>query len=200
MLLTDIQFDSVLVSATPEQCQNIISGAQSVLVKKSKPKLDTPFKSYIYCTMGGLPKIVYDKSLEPQNIYEKNPNIINGRVIGEFVCDEITEIHHNEALGGYSVGMSHPMCDFFAESTCMDYKELHKYLKGKDGYGWHISDLVIYDKPKELSDFKCECKGNCIDRKSNTKCEKLFVDGFTCSGLKPLTKAPNSWCYVREGT
>lgn len=40
------------------------------------------------------------------------------------------------------------------ESTCLCMGYIDEYLLSKNGYGWHISDLVIYDKPRELSEFK----------------------------------------------
>ena len=38
---------------------------------------------------------------------------------------------------------------------------MHSYAKGKNVYAWHISDLKIYDKPLELSEF-------CVLKKCNS--------------------------------
>jgi len=39
------------------------------------------------------------------------------------------------------------------EEAQLDNFQLLRYGKGKPLFGWHISDLKIYDKPKELSEF-----------------------------------------------
>lgn len=41
---------SVLISIRPEWCGKIASGEKTVEVRKTRPKLDMPFKCYIYCT------------------------------------------------------------------------------------------------------------------------------------------------------
>ena len=45
---------SVLISIQPKWCELIASGKKTVEVRKTKPKLETPFKCYIYCTQGEL--------------------------------------------------------------------------------------------------------------------------------------------------
>ncbi len=41
---------SVLLSIKPEYCFLIADDIKTIEVRKIKPKLDTPFKCYIYCT------------------------------------------------------------------------------------------------------------------------------------------------------
>lgn len=41
---------SVLISINPKWCELIASGKKTVEVRKTRPKLETPFKCYIYCT------------------------------------------------------------------------------------------------------------------------------------------------------
>ena len=77
-------------------------------------------------------------------------------------------------------------------------------------YGWHISDLVIYDKPKDLSDFmvegecyppRCsECKYFDKGNGYNVEDDCLLPHHLNEDGndVKPLFKAPQSWCYVEE--
>lgn len=77
--------------------------------------------------------------------------------------------------------------------SCLSQEEIYNYLNnnklcmyGKKGYAVHISQLEIFDKPKDISEFKrCTAK-TCI----YGKCHKYMH----C--LKSLTKAPQSWCYV----
>ena len=137
---------AVLISIQPKGCELIASGKKTVEVRKTKPKIETPFKCYIYETQG---------RTETPWVDEDGHEIFKGRgqVIGEFVCDNITLIRYHEAADGYCVGKPHPFCDFYAERTCLNFDELHNYLKGHNGYGWSIKNLVIYDKPRELGEF-----------------------------------------------
>ena len=113
------------------------------------------------------------------------------KVIGEFVCDEIFPIRvfENGSIQDY---VWHSM-----ERSCVPYDDISAYIGiDKTGYGWHISDLVIYDKPKELREFW-----------SSDKCPYATEDGctyeyhcFRAGQIKrcgdTLTRPPQSWCYV----
>lgn len=41
---------AVLLSVRPKWCELIASGKKTVEVRKTRPKIETPFKCYIYCT------------------------------------------------------------------------------------------------------------------------------------------------------
>ena len=125
-------------------------------------------------------------------------NIQCGKVIGEFVCDSVYEWKYRQLQG--LNGTINTYFPIFAEDllkTCLTHKDLENYGKGKPLYGWHISDLKIYDKPKELSEFgqKCDmayeirCR-DCLIRKGWNECCEVMC--------KPLTRPPQSWCYVEE--
>lgn len=120
-----------------------------------------------------------------------------GKVIGEFVCKKITEIKsdavYSKAFGGFDVRFN-----FNIYAACLTEEQIFDYLGEGKGYGWHISDLVIYDNPKELSEFYHECNGVCVDTKKKVKCEKITVNGFSCNRCKQITRPPQSWCYVKD--
>ena len=81
---------------------------------------------------------------------------------------------------------------FITDRTRLEVNELQKYLNGKTGYGWHISDLVIYDKPKALSEFAKPCNYNCF-----APCPYYRGKEYNCE--KPvITSPPQSWYYVEE--
>ncbi len=129
---------AVLLSIQPKWCELIASGKKTIEVRKTKPKLPTPFKCYIYQT----------KRTWFYSIYYSKIADWQGKVIGEFVCDEIIPI---------SVYYNNPNCHIALREfpyVCMTDREIMNYLgNGKKGYGWHISDLKIYDTPKELIEF-----------------------------------------------
>lgn len=168
---------SILISIQPKWCELIANGKKTVEVRKTRPKLDTPFKVYIYCTKG---ETIY----LPRDIFGNNA--LNGKVIGEFICNEITVAER----GSY--------CVLPKTKTMIDELDLLEYADGKTVYGWHISDLVIYDKPKELNRFQKPCIRDC----DCGGCENAYYTrdyGFEgCALEEGLTRPPQSWCYVEE--
>lgn len=172
---------AVLISIQPKWCELIASGKKTVEVRKTKPKLETPFKVYIYETK--------DKNFENIGVHWVNGKAFIhsvGKVIGEFVCDRIQEITYTQI---YNFGRYKDVCE---AETRLDFYALDDYLKQKNGYGWHISDLVIYDKPKELSEFERACPDNV------RSCAMCRHSGFSAMKCLPLTRPPQSWCYVEE--
>ncbi|MBO5089469.1 MAG: hypothetical protein J6C27_00950 [Clostridia bacterium] len=193
---------SVLISIQPKWCELIANGKKTVEVRKTKPKLETPFKVYIYCTNNrgslhtGYDGLYYHKS----SVGKNDSSCISGKVIGEFVCKftyNFTE--ENQELCGPSF-----------DAIRLTPKQLSDYAKGKMIYGWHISDLVIYDKPRELSEFVvpskigCANEGKCkgciyLDEGNGYNVEDDCSACFSTDEFKPLRKAPQSWCYVESG-
>lgn len=98
---------AVLISIRPEWAQKIMAGRKTIEVRRTRPKMDTPFKCYIY-------------------------ECGNGKVIGEFLCDEIININGAGRIPSDA-----------ARPTCLEPAELHQYLGAATGFGWHISDLRV---------------------------------------------------------
>lgn len=181
---------SVLISIRPQGCEKITSGEKTIEVRKSAPK-EVPFKCYIYMTQGTL-KDLCDYS---EYIYQNRM-----KVIGEFICDKVDEYNfHNGLIEFNSMGLPSRIYGSYLiftddyKSMCLSYDEVKDYGKGKPIYGWHISDLKIYDKPKELSEFMCYCNQN----NSCTDCPYYDYAKMQCSTRK-ITRAPQSWQYVEE--
>lgn len=83
------------------------------------------------------------------------------------------------ALGGRVIG----------EFTCDRIFPINVFDNGRTGHGWHISNLKIYDTPKELSKFSRPFE-NCIDK---------VCDEFGCASCENgghIKRPPQSWCYV----
>lgn len=186
----------ILISIQPKWCELIASGKKTVEVRKTRPKIDTPFKCYIYCTK------------DKHGWFDfLNKTRRDGKVIGEFVCDiiqshecefvndncyeEIANVHIDEdgdEIGfiewSNDSGVPYEKIELHKES-CIQYNELKKYMGVGFGtfYGWHISDLVIYDKPKELSEFK------------SYNCGVKFENGYPIP-IHEIKRPPQAWCYV----
>lgn len=179
---------SVLISIRPQWCEKIANGEKTVEVRKTRPKLETPFKCYIYCTKDNTDRV-------PSRIWWKTDktgfqHILNGKAIGEFVCDQITYFG-NVATDPwkYLLGSVHEEHKrLITEKACLTEEEILQY-KGR--YGWHISDLKIYDTPKKLGEFrqchKCEYHEGCDQHE------------YSCDGYYNLRRPPQSWCYVEGG-
>ena len=190
---------AVMLSIRPTWCEKIASGEKTIEVRKTRPKLKTPFKCYIYCTVE---RAGYDAlwvldaptrekySFLALSAYLENPkgaNKGNGKVIGEFTCDRIFPINVFDNGGIQNWFFEH------MERSCLTYEGLADYIgNGKTGHGWHISNLKIYDKPRELREFK----------KNNRDCfyADLGLAKRDCPDCKNsgcfLERPPQSWCYV----
>lgn len=186
---------SVLISIQPKWCELIASGKKTVEVRKTKPKLETPFKVYIYETRNGGHSCRNCKE-NAKTCYSYAPKGVGcfngrGKVIGEFVCDRIIPSFLNNNDG------------WFVELGCLSKEEIDEYQGDKPIlYGWLISDLVIYDKPRELSEFynpdkilKSQCM-TCVfnDGHGHFKGCK----GDNCWENTRLKRPPQSWCYVER--
>lgn len=170
-------------------------------MRKSAPK-EVPFKVYIYCT-----KIPDKKSRSDKlniGIWKGNEH-----VIGEFICDKTYLIKAYTFDGGDAARERWKLIQTFLPTekenkilfgTCLSTDEMYDYIgEGKFGYAWHISDLKIYDKPKELSEFyrPCSYSGICYS------CDRFRPNGTPndkpndfCDG--EITRPPQSYMYVKE--
>lgn len=211
---------AILISISPEWVAKILNGEKTIEIRKTAPKCKLPIQVYIYCTKNKLHYSVgalmfnkddcfkrsvdktykYGDSVElmgyyPDYPYDKN-NFLNGKVVAKFTLRGVEE-----------------MMPFFhwciEKETCLTRDEVLDYLDSKDKsvgnpkrqdkvYAWHISDLEIFDEPKELSEFytlKCNQKKepcNIKDVFGVEECHRI------CKLCEPLTKAPQSWQYVEE--
>ena len=155
----------VLLSVRPQWCELIANGKKTIEVRKTRPKLETPFKCYIYCTVGGdalcpphMNSSKWDihrqgngtakgRKMTATERAESDYRFANGKVIGDFVCDSYIGWGVNPLDGLYMI-FPHELA-----AACLTGKDFEKYGNGKTLYGWHISALQIYDKPRELSEF-----------------------------------------------
>lgn len=207
---------SVLISIRPRWIDLIARGEKTIEVRKSRPKLNPPFKCYIYCTKAQNPVLVALQNLEDSPVVmtcgtgtRRYPvedaswaRLLNGTVCGEFTCDHIYQYTTMAIKDGTDI------CDEDMERlSCLTHRELVDYeassMKGEGLwyfglYGWHISDLKIYDEPKGLSTF---ASPDLISAwKEYAACEERF--GSLMDVVPPdhfhyrITRPPQSWCYV----
>lgn len=138
---------SILLSIKPKYAELIASGKKTIEVRKTAPK-EVPFKCYIYMTQG----TYKDLGLYSEGIYQNRM-----KVIGEFICNEVEEFHEWElSPQGKFADFERERLENFLTAACLSEEEVVRYRENlpycKPLYGWHISDLKIYDKPLLLSE------------------------------------------------
>lgn len=161
---------SVLISIRPQWTEKIVKRIKTIEVRKSAPK-EVPFKCYIYMTATKERCRLWEYITAYQN---SMGDIVDGsqKVIGEFICDKVEKLEEHIEQGG----LYYTLAEGFNEQAQLDNWELYDYGKGKTIYGWHISDLKIYDKPRNLSEFGKVGFGHEV----------------------PLKRPPQSWMYVED--
>ena len=138
-------------------------------------------RCYIYCTKDGKEPLSYSDYCGYDMTDFREDFLANGKVVAEFVCDRIDPI---PIYNGWMVDVVD------LQTTRLTVRELLEYAGGVEGkklYGWHISELKIYDKPKELRNFS--------SGSSTLTYKKNGID-MRWSGMK---RPPQSWCYVEKG-
>ena len=188
----------VLASVKPKWCRKIESKEKKTEVRKTVPLIPIPFKVFIYCTQGtgadtfNAPvsfETIRDDYIETGSMDSINCEIGNGKVVGEFISE------------GYDVyPLESEAVRELSELSCVPAAELYKYAGGNAKlYGWHISDPVFYEKPKELSefykpgtlsaaDFEYQLYDGSGDPRRSSYASYLFTQA--------IRRPPQSWCYV----
>lgn len=165
---------SILISIHPSWCDKIASGLKTVEIRKTKPKLVPPFKCYVYMTSGGWEyRDPWCTAIAPIG-----GKIYNGakKVIGEFICNKIDEISVFET----AIAVNGKQDNAILRESCLSFDELEQYIGYKYEtklYGWRISNVIIYETPKNLNDFE------------------RWENGDSCPYYR-VQRAPQSWCYV----
>ena len=184
---------SVLIAIRPQWCEKIASGEKTIEVRKTAPK-EVPFKCYIYETQGQYVKFTH--GAHTKYGYGR------GKVIGEFICDRIEMV--NAKCSNYGIDLFYHDC---LTNGCLTEREIEKYfnvpedrdlraMKG-NGYVWNISDLKIYDKPKELSEFRKPCPYGDLPCWICPSCDKDENDNLI-QCFNTVSRPPQSWQYIED--
>ena len=195
---------AIMISIQPQWVEKILNGEKTIEIRKTKPSCELPCKVYIYCTM-------------PNKQENRKPHswevVWLKRVVAEFTLNKVDTIEICDPC----VLRNGEQQDWhwFKSNACLDSKEIISYIGyGNDhdgwgneyakGYAWHIDDLKIYDKPKELSEFygAKECPYKDWGDIDNIGCWESYCEMFSrgeCRfGHLKLERPPRSLCYVEE--
>lgn len=202
---------AVLISILPNWVEKICSGEKTIEVRRTRPKIETPFKCYIYCSKGKT--FLYKNPNNGELFLDSNggyrggdyeDRFLTGKVIGSFVCDKVYKIVPDGEY--YSNG--YDIDDDMLSETCLGRGYLTGYGLGYTLYGWHIIDPKLFDKPRELGEFYTICNkygddscGDCpylAVEQCSFPCDDCVDTWCSVDNIKPITRAPQSWCYVED--
>ena len=195
---------AVLMSIHPQWCEKIFSGEKTIEIRRTRPSIPTPFKVLVYETKGATDTPWVDE--DGHFIYKGR-----GEVIGSFVCDRVTCC---QAYCGKS-GEKH-LTNLFGDEvkrTCLAEHEMFDYIVGKGkkegtGWLWNITEPTLFDKPRELDEFYTKCDKTGDEMCGDCLYLRVMLNSFPCDdsvdtwcgvdNKKPITRPPQSWCYVEE--
>ncbi len=165
---------TIILPIYPNQVQKILSGEKTIEVKKTAPKCELPFKVLMYCTKHKHFALVQGGG-ETSLFYAFNP--YTAFIVGG-------ELANGKVVGEF-------ICDK------VDYINSEKDL-----YGYHITAVKAYDKPKELVNYGNTCDEDEDCRFCEYKIDNSSENGYDvycgCNCFKPITKAPKNYIYVEE--
>ena len=175
---------AILISDHAKWCALMMNGDKTIEVRKNKG-LHKAIQSiidengyadiYVYCSKDKSDKETL-KLMRGKYGCMKN-NDPYGKVIFKFRCYKVEEIEYEYTYETYTL-IEEELCT----KSCLTKQELHKYLFYKTGYAIPISDLEIFDRPKELWEF--EKAGNYEN--PTIKCKKK-EQGRCNYGKSPFT-------------
>lgn len=159
---------AILMSIKPYWVAKILNGDKTVEIRKRFP-VDYRGWIYIYETNDRKPLFAVNCD---DKIFKK-VSMSRGKVVARFYCDKIMANDRTNCCQG----------------SCLSHDEILHYTRGHEFVGVHISQLGIFDKPKELSDFyRCRLgRNNCYMKRCDEK---------DCPCFKPVKKAPQSYMYI----
>lgn len=200
--------NAAIISIRPKWCRLIASGQKTVELRKTQPRTPLPLKCYIYCTKDPKQTLWLGRNDSYVDTCQHDISDVaaNGKIIGEFICDSIKWIAQEDFIVKEEA-------ENVLRGSCLTNKEGRDYLglprtedddKYRQCYGWHISELKMYDQPKELIGFSKTCP-KFETKTTATQC--LSCDHYChnndenfgncdCHGKIYMDKAPQSWCYV----
>ena len=147
--------EAILISLRLKWFYKICKKDKTIEIRGTAPR-DFNDLVYIYVCKTNWEKDILEVPLEERHFYEK----CVGRVCSKFTLRKVEEFIQglneaeyenlpNFALKDYDY---HGLEDLM-EKACLNDEEINEYAPDLSFYAWHISDLVIFDKPKELSEF-----------------------------------------------
>ena len=190
---------AIMMSIRPEWCVEILNGKKTIEIRKKFPS-DYVGWVYIYCTKDKKNGLYWVKDWVCVNQKNCVPSIRNGKVVAKFRCDKVEYIEatydeYNYGEDDYATETLRP--ETLYDKTCVSREQMFNYLGLKGGYAIPISDLEIFDTPKELNEFWTENKAKSCSKSgcpyyATNKC----LNASECHIRFRLTRAPQNRQYI----
>lgn len=177
---------SLLIAIKPKWCAKIMSGEKNIEVRTSK------------ALANAIQKLINEYGYADICAYCSKSNYLGyisnkyvGNVIFKFRCYKVETIKVDEGDRLKRLWSQTMIEDTLLKCSCLTQAQMYDYLKDKNGFAIHISNLEIFDRPKELSEF--------YTTKLDEDLTKRFDNSIQLENgtwVKPITKAPQNFCYV----
>ena len=187
----------VLMSIHPKWCEKIFNGQKTIEVRRTSPKqLETPFEVVVYQTKIRFKVRAWQENFQSM-VFTPNGGAEdgNGKVIGSFVCDRIIDVY--VPLSKQAAPLDKEIVE---RDACLSLSEIQKYAGNKMFLrGLHITKPKLFDKPKELSEFRVVCHRT-IHCRACEYVEVVWHEDEQCFYYEcrrpSIIRPPQSWCYV----
>ena len=175
---------AILISIKPKWVAKILNGEKTIEIRKTMPKCDLPIDVYIYCTKDNKGYLTEYLSKETNKHLFYSYDLgkldgLNGKVVAKFTLNKVE----------WTARKHLPF-------ACINEQEYRNYVKDGIGYAWHISNLEIFDEPKEL--YKFYKYGVDEWAKKHAGIGIGYLEFWNGIDDFRLTKAPQSWCYIKD--
>lgn len=179
---------AIMLSDKPKWVCKILNGDKNIEVRSKFPK-DFVGWVYIYNTKdikdGYLTNAYIGNKLGFITSYRHHPKY-RGKVVARFWCDKVDDYVNGHKWSWENGATMWGACydyEYILKDACLTDDELRNYVDDLSFSAIHISKLEIFDKPKEISEFKKYYRSK----------------GYPQDQSWYLTKAPQHYCYVVEG-
>lgn len=218
---------TIILSCTPSECEKIVNGDISILVRKKVPN-ETPFKVYIYCGKTHSENVLLIDKETKEAYFGDYRNgcccdidgyvdcfIADDNVIGEFICDKVDEYTAEFVNNGCYEDIRRVWLDDDGEedfeiitSNDMDNPEDCELLKNscltyaelKKYIGENFHDIPFYGL--HISDLKIYDKPKALSefKKADCDCPFPYVHLPPCPNCdeRDIKRPPINYIYVEE--
>lgn len=149
-------------------------------------------KCLIYCTKAK-PYISYDSY--DNTIWKTDKEYsLNGKIVASFDCEKVEKIVATKWSVGFCCGCAyyHFETKDLLRKSCLKYGDLCDYLENQNGYAIHISNLEIFDEPKDLYEYDIKLTPQKLVNPISK--DSIIISNITYS----CTKAPQNMCNVYD--
>lgn len=102
------------------------------------------------------------------------PNYINGKIVAEceVECEKINTLLDGALCMTYFASESE---NKLLQKSCLTYEQLHNYLKGKNGFSLHLTNIKVFEKPFRIEYVK-DIEMNAL-KKAPQNMQKVWFNG-----------------------